>query len=83
MRTTHLDGDDDDVTTHLRYHTRLGFACRYLPDADLLYYLDRVSESALATGDIAGMIVEGSGEGGIAMLGSYVDRTADVGYIYI
>lgn len=71
------------MSQHLRCHTRLGFACRYLPDADLLYYLDRVSESALATGDIAGMIVEGSGEGGIAMLGSYVDRTADVGSIYM
>lgn len=66
------------IEEELQLVDRLGFACRYLPDSDLLYYLDRVSETALAAGDIAGMIVEGSGEGGIGVLGTYVDRTADV-----
>ncbi len=38
---------------------RIGFACTFLSDADLIDYINRLTESVYETGDITGIILTG------------------------
>lgn len=74
------DNDWWDVLseTALPLRERLGVALRFLPDHDLDMFLDRVSKTVIARGEIEGLVLTGITPTGMDLLQSYVDRTADV-----
>jgi len=57
---------------------RLAIALQFLEDDAVSAYLRRLTERALAHGDIEGIVLTGLTVGGMAVLQSYVDRTGDV-----
>lgn len=78
-----LTSDKEDLheiiqDTDLQLQDRLGFACRYLPDADLEEFLNGISQQSLAAGLLDGLLVDGFSPRGLDIMSAYVDRTADV-----
>lgn len=57
---------------------RLGVALRFLLDKDLTVYLNRISDSVVAKGELEGLTLTGITSKGIDLLQNYVDRTSDV-----
>jgi len=55
---------------------RVGFACRFLPRADLYSFL--TSRKCIKNGSLEGLLITGLDKRGIGLLQSYMDRTSDV-----
>jgi WD repeat-containing protein mio len=62
----------------LPLHERLAIAIQFLEDDGLTRYLRRISESAVAHGNLDGLMVTGLTTAGIDLLQAYVDRSGDV-----
>jgi hypothetical protein len=57
---------------------RVGFACRFLPRADLHSFLDTSLKRCIHLGNLEGLLITGLDRRGIALLQSYVDLYSDV-----
>lgn len=57
---------------------RLGIAFRFLPDDELTAFLSRLTEKAIARGDLDGLILTGVTPQAVDLIQSYVDKTSDV-----
>ena len=57
---------------------RVGFACRFLPRADLYSFLDASMRQCIELGNLEGLLITGLGRSGVRLLQSYMDRTSDV-----
>ncbi|KAL3809188.1 hypothetical protein ACHAXA_000707, partial [Cyclostephanos tholiformis] len=57
---------------------RVGFACRFLPRADLYSFLDASIKRCIQLGNLEGLLITGLDRRGIALLQSYVDLYSDV-----
>lgn len=57
---------------------RVGFACRFLPRADLYAFLDTSMRSCIKLGNLEGLLITGLDKRGIGLLQSYMDRNSDV-----
>jgi len=57
---------------------RVGFACRFLPRADLHSFLDMSIKRCIEFGNLEGLLITGLDKRGIALLQSYVDIYSDV-----
>eukprot|EP00581_Thalassiosira_minuscula_P028980 CAMPEP_0183754362 /NCGR_PEP_ID=MMETSP0739-20130205/3494_1 /TAXON_ID=385413 /ORGANISM="Thalassiosira miniscula, Strain CCMP1093" /LENGTH=346 /DNA_ID=CAMNT_0025990981 /DNA_START=1 /DNA_END=1038 /DNA_ORIENTATION=- len=57
---------------------RVGFACRFLPRADLYSFLDASMRKCIKHGSLDGLLITGLDKRGIGLIQSYVDRSADV-----
>lgn len=57
---------------------RLGIALRFLKDNDVGIYLNRLTEKAIAHGDLEGISLTGLTPRAVDLLQSYVDKTCDV-----
>mmetsp|Transcript_34759 Transcript_34759/g.63932 ORF Transcript_34759/g.63932 Transcript_34759/m.63932 type:complete len:654 (+) Transcript_34759:231-2192(+) len=57
---------------------RIGFACRFLPRADLYSFLDVSMRKCIKFGRLEGLIITGLDKRGIGILQSYMDRNSDV-----
>lgn len=62
----------------LELRERIAFACRFLPDIQLIQFIDRCSAIALESGNLDGLMLTGLGAQGIDLIQSYLDRTGDV-----
>ncbi|ORZ36253.1 hypothetical protein BCR44DRAFT_1402268 [Catenaria anguillulae PL171] len=82
LRTMFTYFSTNDWTTvvfeTLEMHERLLVALRYFPDAELLDYVERVTEQAVYDGDLHGILMTGCSPEGVELLQRYVDMTADV-----
>lgn len=56
----------------------MAFACHYLCDIKLADYIKTMIQHCTDNGDLNGLLVTGTSEGGINLLQSYLDRTDDV-----
>jgi hypothetical protein len=57
---------------------RVGFACCFLPPADLHSFLDTSMKRCIEVGNLEGLLITGLDKRGIALLQSYVDIYSDV-----
>jgi hypothetical protein len=57
---------------------RLGIAFRFLPDDELTAFLSRLTQKAIARGDLDGIILTGLTPRAVDLIQSYVDKTSDV-----
>jgi len=57
---------------------RAGFACRFLPRADLYSFLDTSMRKCIKFGHLEGLLITGLDKRGIGLLQSYMDRSSDV-----
>lgn len=57
---------------------RVGVAVRFLSRVDLRSFLDLSLRKCLKNGDLQGIIISGLDKRGLGLVGSYVDKTADV-----
>ena len=57
---------------------RVGFACRFLPWADLHSFLDASTRKCIMFGNLEGLIITGLDKRGISLLQSYIDQSSDV-----
>ncbi|KNC79286.1 hypothetical protein SARC_08318 [Sphaeroforma arctica JP610] len=65
--------------TGMRLEDRVGFACRFLPDADLHRYIQETTESYILDGDLRGIALTGlTSVRGMELLERYLERTGDV-----
>ena len=65
-----------DMTISIADRTAL--ACRFLPNAQLYAYLERLCQSAEQSGQIEGFLLFGYTNRGMKLLESYVNQTGDV-----
>ena len=72
-------GDWQDVLDEqaLPLEERLGIALRFLSENDLTSYLNSLKTSAIASGDIEGIMLTGIRPAAIDLLQNYVDKTSD------
>ncbi len=65
--------------SNMQLKDKAALACRQLGEADLERYLERLKESAVAQGELDGLLLSGLGnEAAIELLAQYVSRTGDV-----
>lgn len=57
---------------------RVGFACRFLPRANLYSFLDASMRKCIKIGNLEGLLITGLDKRGIGLLQSYMDRNSDV-----
>lgn len=57
---------------------RVGFACRFLDDRELVAYIKNVTEKFTIKGDIEGILLTGLTKEGVQLFEGFVDRTGDV-----
>ena len=57
---------------------RLGIALRFLADDELTTYLKRLTDRAVAHGDLEGILLTGITPQLVPLLQSYIDKTCDV-----
>ena len=62
----------------LRLCDRVGFACRFLNDDDLVLFLDKTVHHCIRTGKLEGMLLTGLTYFGLELLSSYVGWSGDV-----
>ncbi|XKL63054.1 hypothetical protein PGB90_005418 [Kerria lacca] len=64
--------------TEMLIDDRIGFACTFLSDVDLIEYICHLTDSIYETGDISGILVTGANDESIPLLQKYLDNTGDV-----
>ncbi|GJN93780.1 hypothetical protein Rhopal_006838-T1 [Rhodotorula paludigena] len=57
---------------------RVAVALRFLSDSELIPFLQELGDEALSSSDLEAVVLFGLRNDGLKLLGSYVDRTADV-----
>lgn len=62
----------------LSLRDRIAFAATFLPDAELVAYLERLTAAVVRAGELEGILLTGLGARGLELLESYVDATGDV-----
>ena len=66
----------------LRLMDRIAFACCFLPDSELLQFVEEETIKVIQVGDIEGISLTGLSLDGVNLFQNYIDRTADV-QVYI
>jgi len=64
--------------TELPLRERAAFACRFLPDDQLLLFLRSVTLNSLQQGSLDGLLLTGLGDLGLQLIQQYVDVSSDV-----
>ena len=62
----------------LSLRDRIAFAVTFLPDSELVAFLDRFTTAVVRAGELEGILLTGLGAKGLELLESYVDATGDV-----
>ncbi|XP_056374911.1 GATOR complex protein MIOS isoform X2 [Hyla sarda] len=57
---------------------RVAFACLFLNDAQLVKYIDKLTQDMKDVGNLEGIVLTGLTKDGVDLIESYVDRTGDV-----
>ncbi|CAJ0958111.1 unnamed protein product [Ranitomeya imitator] len=57
---------------------RVAFACLFLNDAQLIKYIDKLTQDMKDVGNLEGIVLTGLTKDGVDLIESYVDRTGDV-----
>jgi len=57
---------------------RIGFACRFLDDRELVLYIKKTTEDYIRKGDIEAILLTGLSKDGVELFEAYVDLTGDV-----
>lgn len=77
-RTTSFLSFDSQKESGISLCDRMAFACQYLCDTKLADYIKTMIQSCTDKGDLNGLLITGTTEGGINLLQSYLDWTDDV-----
>ncbi|KAK7593002.1 hypothetical protein V9T40_007754 [Parthenolecanium corni] len=64
--------------TEMLIDDRIGFACTFLSDTDLVEYICQLTDHVYEKGDISGILLTGSSEECLPLLQKYLDNTTDV-----
>jgi len=77
VRTGHHDAVVEEEALPLKY--RIGIALRWLPDYALTNYIATATKTAIAAGDLEGIILTGTGTAAaVELMGNYIRRFGDL-----
>lgn len=64
--------------TNLRLLDRVAFACSFLPDNDLIRFIEEETTKVIYTGNIEGIPLTGLSVDGVSLFQNYIDATTDI-----